>query len=368
MHRRVLSRVCCPSRNSLFLSSSFSHSYIWRRTITNAPRTVDYESRYAEKLKQRAKERGLSVEELKAKAREQEEEAKKTLREAREKDRENKAAAAASAQGNARVSTAESTSPAPEIAKERKDSSPIKPLSSILNIPKILSTPHTPEQISALWNAYHLSRSGGTGRGFICASIPLPLYERMSSIGGKYPAFVVPLPRPKTTEELKEQEGKEKVEGESDVAYEFYFLQWDFHEAPAIPRAVEDPFLPPKRTTEDGKMNPHVSTVLFTPLQEYKLRNSFATPYMVLTHYTDLTASHGVVLLRGEITAGGGEHFLLSQADAQLLAMSIQKFYLWAEGKEGGNEREGERLLSLFHEKPEEFKWEELLKFASWTL
>jgi len=92
----------------------------------------------------------------------------------------------------------------------------------------------------------------------------------------------------------------------------------------------------------------------------------------VLTFYTDLAHSHGTILMRGEITpatAGavsgasdvaqsGGRH-LLSQEDAQLLAMQVQRFYLWG-GDNEGKEREGERLLKAFHEKPEEFKWEEL--------
>lgn len=105
------------------------------------------------------------------------------------------------------------------------------------------------------------------------------------------------------------------------------------------------------------------------------MRQSFATPYLVLTFYTDLASSHGTVLMRGEITpatagavAGsdaGGRH-MLSQEDAQLLAMEVQKFYLWGEGRAEG--KEGERLLKVFHEKPEEFKWEELLKHADLSL
>jgi ATP synthase F1 complex assembly factor 1 len=113
--------------------------------------------------------------------------------------------------------------------------------------------------------------------------------------------------------------------------------------------------------------NPPVSTVLFTPLQEYKLRQNFATPYLILTNYTDLVSTHGVVLLRGEITPSAASAdstdpptgFMLSQQDAQLLAMQLQQFYLW-----GGTNREREELLRLFHEKPEDFNWEHLLKHA----
>ena len=179
----------------------------------------------------------------------------------------------------------------------------------------------------------------------------------MAAVSDKYPTFVVPVPRVKN----------DLVDGETDRAYEFYFLQWDFHEVPPTPSAIEDPFSPPLPPPEDTPANPPTSTILFTPLQEYKMRQSFATPYLVLTFYTDLAGSHGTVLMRGEITpasagaaAGTEERHMLTQEDAQYLAMELQKFYLWNMDKEG----EGERLLKVFHEKPEDFKWEELLKHA----
>lgn len=226
-----------------------------------------------------------------------------------------------------------------------------------------MATPHTAAQVGALWTAYHVSRSGGTGRGYVCASVPLDLYQKMASIGERYPTFVVPVPRLRGPTEVK-------LEGEEDTAYEFYFLQWNFHDIPPVPSETEDLFAPP-RTAAIAGVNPRTSTILFTPLQEYKMRAAFATPYLVLTHYTDLAHSHGVVLLRGEITpasASGGAgvdgRYMLNQEDAQLLSMAAQKFYLWGGT---GQEREGERLLKCFHETPEQFKWEELLKHASWT-
>jgi len=104
------------------------------------------------------------------------------------------------------------------------------------------------------------------------------------------------------------------------------------------------------------------------------MRASFATPYLVLTFYTNLASSHGIILMRGEITpapipgasqvAGSDGRYLLSQEDAQLLAMQVQKVYLWGEDNNEGKVREGERLLQMFHTQPEEFKWEELLKYA----
>lgn len=269
-------------------------------------------------------------------------------------------------------SGAPTSRPAPAQRKtSRKDNSPVKvtgisssqepvliisqPLTDILNMDRLLEKPHTAEQISSLWTAYHASRSKGTGRGFICASVPLDIYNKMMVTGRKYPAFAVPLPRNAI------QDGS----GEAKPAYEFYFLQWGFHEVPPIPTPSE-PFSKPPSASPVS--NPQTSTVLLTPLQEYKSRTTFATPYLILTFYTDLATSHGIVLFRGEITptAASAENsssdFLLSQQDAQLLTMHLQRFYLWGGEEEGAKERY--RLLEAFHSTPEEFKWEDLLKHA----
>ncbi|PFH54742.1 hypothetical protein AMATHDRAFT_284 [Amanita thiersii Skay4041] len=295
----------------------------------------------------------LSVEQLKQRVREAELERKRQLREqsitkARDVGEQNPIAKGSDKDGSSFT---------PPIAqKERKDGSPVKPLSSILNISRVLSTPHTPAQVSALWNAYHMSRSQGTGRGFVCASIPMETYRKMTSMAAKYPTFVIPVPRPRNPAEPK-------IDGETDAAYEFYYLQWNFHGVPPTPYANDDPFKKPKLTPSDG---PETSTVLFTPLQEYKLRLSFATPYLVLTNYTDLAQTHGIVLLRGEITPNAnmiqGQNYMLSQSDAQFLAMSMQKFYLWDNDQSG--QSNGRKLLKQFHEEPTQFKWEDLLEEA----
>jgi len=242
--------------------------------------------------------------------------------------------------------------------KVRQDGSPVQPLSSILNVSRIMASPHTSAQISALWTAYHASRSNGTGRGYVCATIPLDLYQKMTAVASKYPTFVIPLPRPKDPI-------VPVAESRDEIPHEFYFMEWASHEPPPQPSAYDpDPLGLPLSSPPPGPSpNPAVTTILFTSLQEYKMRNSFATPYLVLTHYTDLAQSHGIVLLRGEITpttangAGGDARYFLSQEDAQLLAMGVQRYYLWGHG-----DGEGERLLRTFHEKPQEFKWEDLLK------
>lgn len=227
-----------------------------------------------------------------------------------------------------------------------------------------MSNSHTTDQISGLWTAYHASRSNGTGRGYLCATIPLNVYKKMEQNGRSYPSFVVPIPRIQPEQEVDSSRSVEE-----NIAHEFYFLQWTFHASPPIPTASDDPFV---ISTSSGS-NPQTSIILFTPLQEYKIRNSFATPYLILTMYTDLAETHGIVLLRGEITpstgsgsgSGSADRYILSQADAQLLAMSLQKFYLWSE--KNGSDLTGETLLRTFHQNPQDFQWQELVKFSNKT-
>ena len=177
----------------------------------------------------------------------------------------------------------------------------------------------------------------------------------MLDVASKYPTFVLPVPRENA-----------QVEGDSsEPAYEFYLMEWGFHGSRPEPTSTNDLFSLPMTSSS----SPQTSTVLFTPLQEYKLRQSFATPYLVLTHYTDLVNTHGLVLLRGEITPSGtsaaedGARFMMGQQDAQLLAIHVQRFYLWNDGSD-----ERAALLKTFHERPTEFKWEDLLKHTDFSV
>ncbi|OCH94152.1 ATP11-domain-containing protein [Obba rivulosa] len=271
---------------------------------------------------------------------------KERLREERRQREAAEAARKDKEEDQSKHSQASPSSQASGAPFERRDSSPVKPLSSILNIDKLLSTSPAPEQVAALWNAYHGSRSGGTGRGFLSAALPVATYENMVNVARRYPRFVVPLPRQNI-----------EAEWESKQAYEFYYMEWAFHGAPQLPKSSTDILSTPKQSS-----NPHTSTILFTPLQEYKLRQSFATPYFVMTHYPDLVHSHGIVLLRGEITpssaAQGDGRYMLSQEDAHRLAVSVQAFYLWNDK----DTQDTMALLQKFHENPEEFNWEDLLK------
>ncbi len=148
-----------------------------------------------------------------------------------------------------------------------------------------------------------------------------------------------------------------------------FFLQWDsiLVRLFLLPRTTYSPN--PVHSNAQG-LNPQSATVLFTPLQEYKLRGSFATPIPDLTVYTDLAMTHDTILLRGEITPSPSDpaKFLFSQLDAQALTLAIQKFYLWDDHAGSGELPEGQRLLRAFHETPEDFKWEDLLEFSKLTI
>ncbi len=182
-----------------------------------------------------------------------------------------------------------------------------------------------------------------------------------------YPIFLLPLLRTATEEEDDGAAGEKKKQ----VGTEFFFLEWGFHSAPPPPHSSADPLHdalfntkkddPMIRPLSLSKPLPPITTVLFTTLQEYKLHGAFAPPRLVLTHYTDLAHTHGIVLLRGEITnssSSGG--YLLSQIDAQLLATGLQRFYLPVQGAEGEKAFE---LLKVFHEDPDRFEYEQLIEF-----
>lgn len=218
-----------------------------------------------------------------------------------------------------------------------------------MDLTRILEKPHTAEQIGALWTAYH-AKKNLEGRGLLSAVIPRATYEAFLPNARKYPSFILPLPRPDAQLEAP------KDGAVSNVPVEFYFMEWAHYPAPPVPSLdVEALFASPK--SKAASPNPPCATIIFTPLQEYKLRQAYALPHLVLTHYTDLAHSHDVVLMRGELTASpnNAERSMLSPSAAQILAFGVQQFYL-----PGKNEKQA-KLLKTFHEKPEEFSWEELI-------
>lgn len=211
-------------------------------------------------------------------------------------------------------------------------------------------TPHDADAIAAIWNTYHTTHKTLSGS-FLSATLPASTYDSMLTIAKKSPFFVLPLPR-------TGEDGKE--------AFEMFYLQWLFHAPPPPPPGVDGP-LPP------------VSSVIFTPLEEFKQAGEWAQPYLTLTHYPDLSKSHDTVLMRGEImaaSAGGppgasdNPGYMLSQQQAQLLVLGLQRFYCAdivppQETAEAAKERrDRKQALTDFVEKPQEWDWANLIKMA----
>ncbi|GAA6009263.1 hypothetical protein JCM10207_004327 [Rhodosporidiobolus poonsookiae] len=300
-----------------------------------AYRKAEYEEKYVAALEAKAKEQGVSVDDLKASAAAKANvtermgsapraglgpveagsmDTRKTPDELKEPDVVKPLPSA--------EQDAQKTQAAP-VGKQGEQ--PVKPLHEIMDLSKVpdLDAP----ALSQVWTTYHQAK------GFLSAAIPTETYLRLVNAARKYPMFVLPL-----TRKAELPEGQE-----AETATEMHLLEWA---------------LLPQPTTVTEPV-PAPSTVLFTPLAEYKARQSWAQPYLILTHYTDLSASHGVVLMRGEISS----NVALNATDAQVLAVRMQLFYN-DQGKNGEIEQARRNLLRAFHETPEQFSVDELIRIA----
>ena len=225
-----------------------------------------------------------------------------------------------------------------KLDREQDVSSPVQPLSTFMKLEKIVH--ESPENIGKLWTAFHIMKNK------ISAVVPAATYAQMVDTAKSFPQFVLPLPRI-----VK----KADEDGEAESGYEVYYLQW----------------IPLPKPADTASNAPAPMAVLFTPLAEYKLRQEYAQPTLVLTHYTDLIESKGIVLLRGDITESDKGKAHIQQKDAQLLTLGLQRFYHidWAlEGLDNDEQVDRRRaLLRAFHERPTEFRLEELID-ASWKI
>ncbi|KAK4057228.1 hypothetical protein OIO90_001723 [Microbotryomycetes sp. JL221] len=203
---------------------------------------------------------------------------------------------------------------------------PVKPLHSIMDLTK--ATELNTDALSQLWTTYHQTK------GFLSAAIPIGTYQKMIETAKKYPMFVLPLAR--------DVQGQQVDGSDKSGAVEMYLLEWATLPQPAT---VTEPV-------------PAPSTVLFTPLAEYKARQQFAQPYLILTHYSDLAASHKVVLMRGDLT----DNVALDQVQAQMLAVRMQLFYNNMLSTDV--ERQRLQLLKTFHEESDKFDLEQLIEAA----
>ena len=184
----------------------------------------------------------------------------------------------------------------------------------------------------------------------------------MLNLARANPFFVLPLPRDAATD----QSGTVKTD-----EYEMFYLQWLFH-----PTSLSSS---PPSPDEHPAPLPLTSSVIFTPLEDFKKSGEWAQPRLVLTHYPELSRSHDLVLMRGEITTAtaagpsgslANPGYLLSQAQAQLLALALQRFYCADisprnESAKGSEERRRRKeSLKGFREKPDQWNWSGLVGMA----
>ncbi|WBW72115.1 mitochondrial F1-FO ATP synthase chaperone Atp11 [Schizosaccharomyces osmophilus] len=174
---------------------------------------------------------------------------------------------------------AEKSNKKPQVKKVKK----FPELSDFIDVSKFQSLPAS--VIEKLWRARNLQEN------ILSGCVEKQTYERMISRAKKYPIFVLPLPR--------ENQGMET-----------HLIQWGF----------------------PGNNTAHL---IITTLLEYKLKNAYATPHTVLTHFSDLLESNGVALMRCQFE----QDKTLSSSDVQLLLLAIQKFYNASPDSALGKER-----------------------------
>lgn len=140
---------------------------------------------------------------------------------------------------------------------------------SLDSILKLNTVRHaTPEEVASLWNQYH------SGRGLVSTVMSKEQFNTIQHRAKTCSLFVVPL---------------QQIDG-----YTSFFLQAQM---------------------------PHL---LFTGLEDYKIRGTNASPYLTVAHYTELADSKGLVLVRGDIVFPSK----LSDVQAKKLLEISHSFFL----------------------------------------
>ncbi|ORY93047.1 ATP11 protein-domain-containing protein [Syncephalastrum racemosum] len=212
-----------------------------RQIATEANRVkIDYDTKYANKLKEAAKKRGVTVEELKTKLQEEAQQEAKRKAQAAEVRKAELEAQKAKQQQKAVDSQAEAVKASAQ--KPYESSAPT--LDKIVKLE--LFEKENPETIEKIWTDFHADKD------CITAVIPKGTYDTLFQRSQKYPMFIVPMPR--------------------EAGIEFFFMQFIFHQC-------------------------H-----FTSLLEYKAKGTEARPFLTITHFPELADSKGIVLMKGEIS------------------------------------------------------------------
>ncbi|GJP38427.1 hypothetical protein CLOM_g22866 [Closterium sp. NIES-68] len=140
-----------------------------------------------------------------------------------------------------------------------------KRLEEIMSVEALRAS--TPEEITATWNNHHL------GRTHVSTVIPAAAFETLQHRAKVCPMFVLPMARTNGFVTMLAQ-----------------------------------------------AQMPHL---LFTGLEDYKVRGPSASPFFTVTHYTDLAAEKGLVLVRGDVVLPNK----LSDDEARTLLKDLHSFY-----------------------------------------
>ncbi|KAI7881347.1 ATP11-domain-containing protein [Lichtheimia hyalospora FSU 10163] len=238
-----------------------------RQIATEANRVkVDYDAKYAEKLKKMADAKGVSVDELKTKAKENVKQAQNALKSSAEAPKV-KPTPTTTTTTTAAAKPKAAASPEAVAARSKMPYESSAPtLDKVVKLE--LLEKEDAETVTKIWTEYHADKD------CITAVIPQETYDIIQKRSQQYPLFVVPMPR------------------ESGV--EFFFMQFNF------------------------------TQVYFTSLLEYKAKGAEARPFLTITHYPELADSKGIVLMKGEISDNPR---MIDTQNAQFLAFVLQQFY-----------------------------------------
>ncbi|KAG1443124.1 hypothetical protein G6F56_010788 [Rhizopus delemar] len=192
------------------------------RFLNTNIKPLDYESKYADKLKQVAKREGTTVDELKKKLKE---EAAQKLKAATPKNVEPKKVEKSN------------TKPSPETVAAKSHLPYDSSAPTLDKLVKLeLFEKETSENIEKIWMAGHANKD------CITAAIPSAIYDKLYKRSLEYPMFILPMPR---------EEG-----------VEFYFLQFSFHQC-HFTSLIE-------YKAKGSEARPFLTLTHFTELQESK--------------------------------------------------------------------------------------------------
>ncbi|CAI5475076.1 unnamed protein product [Closterium sp. Yama58-4] len=150
-----------------------------------------------------------------------------------------------------------------------------------------------PDEIAATWNNHHL------GRTHVSTVIPAAAFETLQHRARVCPMFVLPVARSKGFVTMLAQ-----------------------------------------------AQMPHL---LFTGLEDFKVRGPSASPFFTVTHYPDLAAEKGVVLVRGDVVLPSK----LIDEEARTLLRDLHSFY---------TEDSRYRYVEAFNKRPDEFDYRAVVR------